>query len=67
MDNLRTLGVNDVFVSVLSAYEIDFNHHDAAGFPIEDEWARADPQAFPLLYENAQVHIYGVNLGGRAR
>jgi hypothetical protein len=67
MDNLRTLGVNDVFVSALSAYEIDFNHHDAAGFPIEDEWARADPRAFPLLYENAQVHIYAVNLGGGSR
>jgi len=58
--NLRALNVDHLFVSALSAYEIDNVWHNAGGFPIEDEWARADPQAFPLLYENGQVRIYGV-------
>jgi hypothetical protein len=46
-------------VSVLSAYEVDFVSHNAGGFPIEDDWARADP-AFTLVYENGQVRIYGL-------
>src|SRR5207244_3469544 len=45
-DNLRAEGVEFVFVSALSAYEIDNNWHNEGGFPIEDEWARTDHQTF---------------------
>jgi hypothetical protein len=60
VDNLRLAGVDRLFVSALSAYEIDYLWHDDRGFPIEDTWARADPQMFTLLYENPQVRIYAV-------
>jgi dolichyl-phosphate-mannose-protein mannosyltransferase len=58
--NLRTLRVDHVFISALSAYEIDYMWHDAGGFPIEDKWARADPR-FTIVYENPQVRIYAVS------
>lgn len=60
MQNLRSAGVNYLFVSVLSAYEIDYVWHNEGGFPVEDEWARGDSRAFKLLYENGQVRIYEV-------
>ena len=62
IQNLRSAGIVYLFVSVLSAYEIDYVWHNDAGFPIEDEWARADPQRFTLVYENSQVRIYAVAL-----
>jgi hypothetical protein len=58
--------VDYVFVSALSAYEIDYLWHDAAGFPIEETWARADPQQFRIVYENPQVRVYAVG-GGRVQ
>jgi hypothetical protein len=58
VQNLRAAGVDDLFVSALSAYEIDYVWHDSDGFPIESAWARMDGRAFPLLYENNQVRIY---------
>lgn len=65
--NLRALKIDHLFVSALSAYEIDYVWHNAGGFPIEDEWARTDPQRFPLLYENSQVRVYGVRTQGAAQ
>ena len=62
IQNLRSAGAGYLFVSVLSAYEIDYVWHNEQGFPIEDEWARAGPQAFRLVYENGQVRIYAVDL-----
>jgi 4-amino-4-deoxy-L-arabinose transferase-like glycosyltransferase len=62
LHNLNARGVTLLFVSSLSAYEIDNVWHDAAGFPIESEWAQADPGAFHLIYENRQVRIYSVSL-----
>lgn len=59
--NLKSLGVNRLFVSTLSAYEIDYVVHNSGGFPIEDDWARNDSSAFTLLYENPQVRIYAVH------
>jgi hypothetical protein len=59
--NLKSLGVDRVFVSALSAYEIDYVTHNEGGFPVEDEWARTDPSTFTLLYENAQVRLYAVH------
>jgi len=61
VDNLRRLQVDVVFVAALSAYEVDYVWHNEAGFPIEDEWARADPGLFRLLYENPRVRIYAVS------
>ena len=61
LDNLKALGVDRLFVSALSAYEIDYVWHNDDGFPIEDEWARHDPSAFTLVYQNAQVRIYAVH------
>jgi len=58
--NLRALGVDRLFVSALSAYEIDYVAHNDGGFPIEDDWARADPTTFTLIYENPQIRIYAV-------
>lgn len=59
--NLRETQVSHLFVSVLSAYEIGYVEHNPEGFPIEDEWARADPSNFNLLYENGQVRVYAVS------
>jgi hypothetical protein len=60
--NLKSLGVEYLFVSVLSAYEIDYMWHTDAGLPIEDEWARADPKGFSVVYENPEVRVFSVHL-----
>ena len=60
--NLKSLGVEYLFVSVLSAYEIGYTWHNDAGLPIEDEWARADPTAFKIVYESPEVRIFAVHL-----
>jgi hypothetical protein len=67
VDNLQRLRVDYLFVSSLSAYEIDYVWHNEGGFPIEDEWARSDPRAFRLVYENLQVRIYRVDLRSEGR
>jgi hypothetical protein len=59
LGNLRAAKVTHLFVSVLSAYELGYVRHNEAGFPIEDDWATANP-IFTLLYENGQVRIYAV-------
>lgn len=64
LDNLQRLHVDYLFVSALSAYELDDVWHDAGGFPIEDAWARADPRAFEPVYDNPQVHVYRVAVNG---
>lgn len=58
--NLKIRGVGWVFISTLDPYEIDYVWHNARGFPIEDEWAKADPSVFRLVYENPNVRIYAV-------
>jgi hypothetical protein len=60
LHNLQAEGVTHVFVSVLSAYEIDYVWHNAGGFPIEDDWARLDPRSFTLVYSNDQARIYAI-------
>jgi hypothetical protein len=67
LSNLWATGADHLFVSALSAYEIDYVWHNAGGFPIEDDWARQDPGAFRLVYENQQVRIYAVDLRRRVR
>jgi hypothetical protein len=59
--NLQVLGVTHVFIAALSAYEVDYVWHNAEGFPIEDEWAKADPRTFEVVYENRDVRIYAVD------
>jgi hypothetical protein len=59
--NLKALGVNFVYVSVLSAYETDYMWHNADGFPIEDEWSRLDPSVFTSVYRNTDVEIFAVH------
>ena len=65
--NLSTLRVGYLFVSVLSAYERDYQWRNAGGFPIEDDWARSDPRIFRLEYENDEVRVYSVAAGEAAR
>jgi hypothetical protein len=60
LQNLRGAKVTHLFVSVLSAYELGYVQHNQGGFPIEDDWAKADPRAFSLLYENGEVRIYSL-------
>jgi len=59
--NLRTLQINYLCVFALNPYEIKYVWHNAAGFPIEDEWAQADTRAFQLVYDNQSARIYSVH------
>ena len=60
--NLRRERIGYLFVTRLDSYEVDYQWHSARGFPIEDEWARKNPDAFTLAYANDEVRIYEVNL-----
>jgi hypothetical protein len=60
--NLRRERIGYLFVSRLDSYEVDYQWHDARGFPIEDEWARKSPDAFTLAYANDDVRVYEVSL-----
>jgi hypothetical protein len=55
---LTAMSVRYVFVAALSAYEVNYVWHNDAGFPIEDEWAKAGPGRFRPVFENRFVHIY---------
>jgi hypothetical protein len=67
IDNLKTLHVGYLFVSALSAYEIDNVWHDDQGFPIESTWAAADPRAFHLAFENRLVRVFAIDAAGSAQ
>jgi hypothetical protein len=60
--NLEREGIAYLFVGRLDPYELAYQWHNAGGFPIEDEWARKDPQSFTLRYSNDDVRIYAVSL-----
>jgi hypothetical protein len=60
--NLKSLGVRYVFASVLSVYDIDYMWHTAAGFPVEEEWARQEPDIFTMVYENPEVRVFELHL-----
>jgi hypothetical protein len=60
--NLARERIGYLFVMTLDGYEIDYNRHDAQGFPVEDAWARSDPAQFHLVYSNDAVRIYEVSL-----
>jgi hypothetical protein len=65
--NLDRLGVDYIFIARLSAYEVDYQVHDHAGFPIEDQWAIAAPDTFTRVYENDDARLYAVNHRERNR
>jgi hypothetical protein len=60
--NLARERIAYLFVMRLDPYEVDYNRHDAQGFPVEDEWARSDPKEFRLAYSNEEIRIYEVSL-----
>lgn len=60
--SLQREEITYLFVERLDGYEMDYQWHNAAGFPIEDEWARKDPRSFGLSYSNDEVRIYVVSL-----
>ena len=61
ISNLRQMHVTYLFVSSLSAYEVNYVWHNERDYPIEDEWAKRQPRVFTLVYENRQVRIYAVD------
>jgi len=63
---LETTNVRYVFVSALSMYEVDYVWHNDGGFPIEDDWAKAAPAQFQLVFKNARVHVYEFGQGSRS-
>ena len=66
MRNLDLLGVRDVFIARLSAYEIDYQVHGSDGFPVEDGWAQAAPSRFTLVFGNDDARLYAVGPKGHA-
>jgi hypothetical protein len=62
LQNLKARGVDRLFVTRLSAYELAYNWHDDGGFPIEAEWARSAPGSFALIFENSEVQVYRVRI-----
>jgi hypothetical protein len=60
--NLRREHIGYLFVTTLDGYESDYVWHDAQGFPIENDWASRDTEAFRLAFSNDVVRIYEVNL-----
>jgi hypothetical protein len=63
--NLDQLHVDDLFVARLSVYEIDYEAHDASGYPIEAAWAAQSPDRFTLIFEDEDARIYSVHGPGR--
>jgi hypothetical protein len=60
--NLAKLRIGYLCVFALNPYEVKYVWHNGDGFPVEDEWARADPQAFRLVVDNAAARIYAVHV-----
>jgi hypothetical protein len=65
--NLDVLGVDDVFVARLSAYEVDVQTHGPDDFPVEDGWMQADPAEFTLAFGNHDARVYTFARNGHAR
>jgi hypothetical protein len=61
VQNLLRARVDYLFVTRLPPVEIESFWHNEAGFPEEDEWARADQRMFQLVFENPEVRIYAVH------
>jgi hypothetical protein len=66
LHNLDAMGVGDVFIARLSAYEIDYQVHGSDGFPVEDGWAQAAPDRFTLVFGNDDARLYAVGPKGHA-
>ncbi|MDD5617784.1 MAG: hypothetical protein PHG69_01695, partial [Candidatus Omnitrophica bacterium] len=52
------------FLYVSQPYLNNRESEDPKAFPIEDEWAKSDPDNFKLVYSNSMIHIYKVLLEG---
>jgi hypothetical protein len=61
MRNLRTRGVNYVFIGAMATHEDALWQADE-GFPVEHTWADSAPGAFDPVYANPDVRIYAVHL-----
>ena len=57
LGNLDAQGVGYVFIARLSAYEVGYQVHGPDGFPIEDDWAAADPGRFTRIFDDADARI----------
>lgn len=60
--NLALKQIGYLCVFALNPYEVKYVWHNDNGFPVEDEWARADPHAFRLIFDNPDARIYTVTL-----
>jgi len=61
LDNVRRLRIDDLFVSRLWVFTVDYMWHDEDRFPIEETWARSDPGVFTPVYANREVKIYEID------
>lgn len=57
-ENLRKEKIEYLFVAL--SFPDNRETPDAKAFPVEDEWAKAHPEDFKLLFSNSLSHIYKV-------
>ncbi|HOC91191.1 MAG TPA: hypothetical protein PKH33_02350 [bacterium] len=63
LERLKRERIDILHVSALHPNDLPHVKHDEAGFPIEREWADANPEIFKLAYMNSQARIYLLALG----
>jgi hypothetical protein len=59
LNNLRKEKIEYLFVA--KPFPINRESEDLSQFTIEDEWAKAHPEYFQLLFSNSLARIYKVN------
>jgi hypothetical protein len=62
LERLKRERADILHVSALHPNDLPHIKHDMAGFPIEREWADANPEIFKPAYMNSQVRIYLLKL-----
>jgi hypothetical protein len=60
MHNLARRHISYLVVFSLNPYESNYVWHNDGGFPIEDAWARAEANAFHLVFDDPDARIYSV-------
>jgi len=58
LNNLKREGIQFLFVAL--PHEINNESNNALEFPIEDLWAKNNPELFRLVFSNSKARIYGV-------
>ncbi len=58
ISNLKRENIDVLFVTIIHQQQIGIEWIESNGFPIEDFWARKNPNLFKRIYENKHVHIY---------